>query len=193
VNSTSRPRAPLDREALGELYRKHHAQVLRQCQYLLGAVEEAEDAANDIFLRMPEALETYDSAQPFVPWLSRVTSNYCVDLLRRRRSERRVLLPADPEAPEPAAPVESPLEKLLAEEERHVVQDAVARLPEHYRRPLVERYWEEMGYHEIAQNLGLTRANVATLIFRAKGGLRRALALKASTGLPAEWAWNPTR
>ena len=188
MSSTSRPQAPLDRDALGELYRKHYAQVLRQCQYMLGRVEEAEDAANEIFMRMPAALGSYDSRQPFVPWLSRVTSNYCVDLLRRRKSERRVLLPANGEAPEPTAPAESPLERLLAEEERDAVQDAVARLPEHYRRPLVERYWEEMGYHEIAQHLGLTRANVATLIFRAKRGLRHALALKESAGLRPELA-----
>lgn len=193
MSSTSRPQIPLDRDALGELYRKHHAQVLRQCQYMLGAVEEAEDAANEIFMRLPAALETYDSAQPFVPWLSRVVSNYCVDLLRRRKSERRVLLPAHAEPPEPAVVSESPLERLIAEEERDAVQNALARLPEHYRRPIVERYWEEMGYHEIARNLGLTRANVATLIFRAKLGLRRALALQGRARVPAEWAWNPTR
>jgi RNA polymerase sigma-70 factor (ECF subfamily) len=174
---------------LGELYTKFHSQVLRLCLYLLGSMEEAEDAAGEIFARLPRALESYDSGQPFEPWLTRVASNYCVDILRRRRSEQRIFQPADPKGPEPVADSISPLRRVLSNEEGEIVRQALARLPEHYRQPLIQRYWHDLGYHEIARNLGLTRANVATLIFRAKKALQGALALEAGVARGEEWAW----
>jgi RNA polymerase sigma-70 factor (ECF subfamily) len=184
------PLAAADRAKLGELYTEHHPRVLRLCRYLLGSAEEAEDAASEVFLRLPAALATYDKAQPFAPWLTRVTNNYCIDLLRRRRSEQRILLSGGAETRRTAARERSPFDQLLRQEESRAVSKALAVLPEHYREPLLLRYWGELGYHEIAQNLGLTRSNVATLIFRAKEGLRHAL---APQGRAAEWAWNPTR
>jgi RNA polymerase sigma-70 factor (ECF subfamily) len=70
----------------------------------------------------------------------------------------------------------SPLGAVLTTEERVQVRDAIARLPENYRVPLVLRYYGELSYDEIAQQLGLQRNYVAALIFRAKQELRRNLA-----------------
>jgi RNA polymerase sigma-70 factor (ECF subfamily) len=70
----------------------------------------------------------------------------------------------------------SPLGAVLSTEERMQVRDAIARLPENYRVPLILRYYGELSYDEIAQQLGLQRNYVAALIFRAKQELRRKLA-----------------
>jgi RNA polymerase sigma-70 factor (ECF subfamily) len=64
---------------------------------------------------------------------------------------------------------------VLLDERRDAVREAIARLPERYRVPLVLRYYAGLGYDEIAAQLGLTRNHVATLIFRAKQELRRRL------------------
>jgi len=64
----------------------------------------------------------------------------------------------------------------MRKEERLDVRDAIARLPENYRLPLVLRYYSELSYEEIAQQLDLQRNHVAALIFRAKQELRRKLA-----------------
>lgn len=159
-------------QRLAELYREHHSRVLGLCRYLLGSPEEAEDAASEVFLRLPHAMRTYDPSQPFSRWLSSVTSHYCVDLLRRRQSEMRLMEPENPAAPEPAAQSATPLEELLSAEERESVREAIAALPEHYRLPLVMRYFNDLDYSEISATLGLTRGHVATLIFRAKAELR---------------------
>ena len=168
-----------DREAYGEVYREFHPRVAGLCHYLLGSPDEAQDASSEVFARLPVALKTYDSAMPFSRWLSSVASRYCVDLLRKRRSEQRVIQPAGPEAPEPAARVASPLQALLLEEARTAVRAAIADLPERYRLPLALRYYHELSYDEIAQRLDLSRSNVATLIFRAKDELRRVLKKKS--------------
>jgi RNA polymerase sigma-70 factor (ECF subfamily) len=70
----------------------------------------------------------------------------------------------------------SPLGAVLRTEERVQVRDAIARLPVKYRVPLVLRYYSDLSYDEIAQQLSLPRNHVATLIFRAKQELRRKLA-----------------
>ncbi len=167
--------ASLEHQRLADLYREHHPRVLGLCRYLLGSPEEAEDAASEVFLRLPQAMRTYDPSKPFSRWLSSVTSHYCVDLLRRRQSESRVLAPENPEAPEAAAVGATPLEELLSTEEQESVREAIAALPENYRLPLVMRYYNDLDYSEISQTLGLTRGHVATLIFRAKVELRHLL------------------
>ena len=165
-----------NREDFAKIYQEHHPKVLQICGRMLGSPEEAEDAANDVFLKLPNSLESYDSSQPFAPWLARVASNHCIDLLRRRRSEMRVIQPEHDGLPETAAPLPSPFEDLVSKESSDVVRDAIFRLPERYLVPLVMRYFSDLSYNEIAKTLGTTNANVGLLIFRAKQQLRSILA-----------------
>ncbi len=164
-----------DAGALADLYREFHPRVFGLCRYMLGSREEAEDAASEIFARLPKAMKSYDASLPFPRWLLSVTSHYCVDLLRKRRVEQRVFETTEPEAQEPASTSPSPLQELLASEAREAVQEAIQGLSERYRLPLVLRYYNDLSYEEIAGVLGSTRANVAILIFRAKQELRAKL------------------
>jgi RNA polymerase sigma-70 factor (ECF subfamily) len=161
-----------ERAALADLYRLLYRRVLGLCRYLLGSRAEAEDAASEIFVRLPQAMKSYDSTLPFPRWLFSVTSHYCLDLLRRRRREQRIFEPWEAEA---AVALPSPLEALLFHERQDVVRAAITRLPERYRVPLVLRYYNELSYGEIAARLGLSRAYVGIAIFRAKQELRRSL------------------
>jgi RNA polymerase sigma-70 factor (ECF subfamily) len=98
--------------------------------------------------------------------------------LRRRQRGRHLIVEVEDGAAaiEPAGSEPSPLGAVLSAEERVQVRDAIARLPENYRVPLILRYYGELSYDEIAQQLGLQRNYVAALIFRAKQELRRKLA-----------------
>jgi RNA polymerase sigma-70 factor, ECF subfamily len=165
----------LEQEVFDKLYREFHPRVLAICRQMLGSVEQAEEAANDVFARLPSAIRSYDPAQSFARWISRVATNYCVDLLRKRRAEQRVLEPAGPALPEPVASARSPLSELLNREEAGAVRDALVRLPERYFVPVVMHYFSDLSYNQIAESLGTTRASVAVLIFRGKQKLRRIL------------------
>ena len=172
----------LNRDVFEKLYVEFHPRVLAICRRVLESQEEAQDAANDVFLRLPESIKTYDPALPFSRWISRVAGNYCIDLLRKRQASSRVVDPAGLNGNEPAASSRSPFEEVLVKERSGAVRDAIFALPEHYLVPLVMRYFSDLTYDEIAEALGTSRAHVAVLIFRAKQQLRRILA----SGQPAQ-------
>ncbi len=161
-----------DAEALGEIYRRYVRRVFGLCRYMLDSRESAEDATSEVFLKLQRSIESYDGSIPFPSWLLRVAGNQCIDVLRHRKRGRQVIV-EDEAVIEPASPEPSPLGAVLSAEERAQVRDAIARLPENYRVPLVLRYYSELSYDEIAQQLGLQRNYVAALIFRAKQELRR--------------------
>ena len=167
-----------DAEALGEIYRRHVRRVFGLCRYMLDSRERAEDATSEVFLKLQRSIESYDGSIPFLRWLLRVAGNQCIDALRRQRRGRRVIVEVEDGAKVVEAPTAepSPLSTVMKKEERAQVRDAIARLPENYRLPLVLRYYSELSYDEIAQQLDLQRNYVAALIFRAKQELRRKLA-----------------
>jgi RNA polymerase sigma-70 factor (ECF subfamily) len=166
-----------DAEALAEIYRLYFRRVFGLCRYMLDSRESAEDTTSEVFLKLQRSIGSYDGSIPFPSWLLRVAGNRCIDALRRRKRGRQVIV----EVEEGAAVIEaaslepSPLGAVLSTEEREQVRDAIARLPENYRVPLVLRYYGELSYDEIAQQLGLQKNYVAALLFRAKQELRRKL------------------
>jgi len=166
-----------DTEALGEIYRRFVRRVFGLCLYMLGSRESAEDATSEVFLKLQRSIESYDGSIPFPRWLLRVAGNQCIDALRRRQRRHQVVLEGEDGAAviEAASSELSPLGSLIRTEERAQVRDAIARLPVNYRVPLVLRYYSELSYDEIAQQLDLQRNYVAALIFRAKQELRRKL------------------
>lgn len=166
-----------DAEALAEIYRLYVRRVFGLCRYMLNSRESAEDATSEVFLKLQRSIATYDGSVPFLRWLMRVTGNQCVDVLRHRKRGQQVIVEGEEEVAvmETASPELSPLGAVLGAEERTQVRDAIARLPENYRMPLVLRYYSELSYDEIAQQLGLQTNYVAALIFRAKQELRRKL------------------
>ena len=166
-----------DSDALGEIYQRYVRRVFGLCRYMLQSREGAEDATSEVFLKLQRSIESYDGSIPFPRWLLRVAGNQCIDVLRRRQRGRKVFMEVEDGAAisEAASSEASPLGAVISMEERVQVRDTIAHLPENYRVPLVLRYYSELSYDEIAQQLDLERNYVAALIFRAKQELRRRL------------------
>jgi RNA polymerase sigma-70 factor (ECF subfamily) len=156
------------------LYQSHYPRVLGLCNRLLGRGMQAEDAAQEVFVRAYRRLDQYDTTLPFGAWVGGIATHHCVDLLRRRARERRLFDDAQPEAIADDALNGA---ALLTQTERTVrVQAAIAELPDKYRVPLVLAYYFESSYDEIAQALGVTSNHVGVLLLRGKRMLRGALA-----------------
>lgn len=167
-----------DAQALAEIYHRYARRVFGLCRYMLNSRESAEDATSDVFLKLQRSIASYDSSIPFPRWLLHVAGNHCIDALRRRQRGQKVFVEVEAGATvrDAASSEPSPLGAAISDEERARVRDTLAGLPENYRVPLVLRYYGDLSYDEIAQQMGLERNSVAVLIFRAKKELRRRLA-----------------
>jgi RNA polymerase sigma-70 factor (ECF subfamily) len=158
-------------DAFGRVYGQFAGRVFGLCRKILGTHAAAEDATSEVFERARGALDQYDRARPFDRWLMTVASRYCLNLLRRQRTERRLFSDEELDTPAPAGTA-SPLVACEAREQRAAVRTAIEALPERYRIVLILKYYGELSYDEIALHLGTTRTNVAVLLHRAKRDLR---------------------
>ncbi len=158
-----------DREAFGRLVEAYQTPVYNLAYRMLSNRGEAEEAAQEAFIRAFTRLDSYDPAHKFSTWMLSITSNYCIDLLRKRRA---VLLSID----EPLPPHENlqverekaPEAQAVQSEQQETVQQLLAALPEEYRQAVVLRYWYEMSYEEIAAAMDTTVSAIKSRLFRAR-------------------------
>jgi RNA polymerase sigma-70 factor (ECF subfamily) len=158
-------------EALGELFDAFRPDVLRLCTRMLGPAD-AEDAASETFQRAHRRFDRYDSTQSLGRWLRSIAAHHCIDRLRRRNLEKRLFEPAGSDVDNLAEQSGSALDELIQTRRQAAVRAALDSLPDRHRAPLVLRYFAELDYDAIGKELGLTRSQVATSLFRAKQQLR---------------------
>jgi RNA polymerase sigma-70 factor (ECF subfamily) len=171
-----------DSEAWGYLYERLAPTVYRLCLRALARPEDAEDATEEVFLKVRVRLSQYDTSRPFTPWLYRVAANHCWDELRKRRTGGAAL---DADFDLPDEKTESVESTLLTAEARGRVREAIARLPDRPRLVLVLRYFADMSYTEIASVLQVSDSLVGVMLLRARRRLRKELATKNGNGTTA--------
>ncbi len=171
VNEGSRDLAALqsgDTRAFERLMKVHERRVVGTAWRLLGSLEDAQDAAQEVFLRLYHYLDRVDAGRPLEPWLYRVTINVCHDLGRRRRVRQSVSL-EEVELTEPlASPDPDPGAAAALSEERRIVEQALATLAEKERTALVLRDVEGLSTAEVAEVLGSSQTTVRSQICRAR-------------------------
>ena len=140
----------MDRARLDVLYRKHGRMVFRRARALLGDVQAAHDAVQDVFIRALGARAEFESAASPVAWLSRITTNHCLNRLRDTSRRRELAFQAPPFGEESRAHGEA----------RVAVRDLLQRLPEVLGEIAVYYYVDQMNQDEIADLLGLSRRTV---------------------------------
>jgi RNA polymerase sigma-70 factor, ECF subfamily len=161
-----------NQDAFADIVTAYQDSVYNLCYRMLGERSEAEDAAQEAFLRAYLNLTRYDPARSFKTWLLSIASNYCIDRLRRRRlqwmslddepvADRLALHSDDPE-PEPAT---------LNKEQSAAIQALLSDLSPDYRAVVVLRYWYDYSYAEIADIMDTTESAVKSRLFRARQAL----------------------
>ena len=166
----------MDRASFDALYREHYPRVLGLCRRMLGGVADAEDAAQEAFMRGFRAFGSYKSRDPFGPWIGTIASNYCIDVLRKRRRQKDLFAADSADATDLVAPTKDGVDKLISAHEAGAITQAVEALPDQYRLPIVLAYYAEASYQEIADTLGITVNHVGVLLLRGKKRLRDELA-----------------
>jgi RNA polymerase sigma-70 factor (ECF subfamily) len=161
-----------DVEAFTELVEAYQTPVYNLAYRMLGNSVEAEDAAQETFIRIYRRLDTYDVKRKFSSWLLSIASHYCIDRLRRRRM---TLLSLEDVAftGHLASDVARPEEVVARDEKESQVHQLLDSLPEDYRAAVVLRYWYDFSYQEIAQALDTTESAIKSRLFRARQMLAR--------------------
>src|ERR671932_708883 len=173
------------REALEELFRRYRAPAYRVAYRLLGHEADALDAVQEGFVKALTHLEGFRGRSSFKTWLLRVVTNAALDLGRQRGRREALSLDApaagQPENLQPLAP-DDPRAGLEREDLRHLLDQALAALPEAQRRTFVLHAEAGLSYREVAEVLGISIGTVMSRLYYARQRLRAYLGQR----LPAD-------
>jgi RNA polymerase sigma-70 factor (ECF subfamily) len=162
-----------DEKAFEELLRTYRTSVFSICLRMVRNRTAAEDIAQEVFIKVFAALNRYDPAYPFASWLNRITSNLCIDHLRKEK-DRTISLDQPIgggdddlliQIPSLAA---GPDREMESREMMAILEEAMGILPEHYRIIVILRHQEQLSYEEISDTLGIPLGTVKARIHRAR-------------------------
>jgi RNA polymerase sigma-70 factor (ECF subfamily) len=167
-----------DTGAFEQLVERHQRLVIGTVGRMLGSPSDAEDIAQQVFVRVWKNVNRYEPRAKFTTWLLKITRNLVFNELRRR--SRHPAVPLQSQTDEEERPLKdehavSPDATLLEHELQEAVDAAIARLPETQRVAVILRRYEELSYEEIAEALDQSVSAVKSLLFRARTELRESL------------------
>jgi RNA polymerase sigma-70 factor (ECF subfamily) len=167
-----------DDRAFEALVERHQRLVVGTVGRMLGTNSDAEDIAQQVFVRVWKSAKRYEPRAKFTTWLLKITRNLVFNELRRR--SRHPAVPLQSETAEEERPLRddraiAPDASLLDEELQKAVDAAIAQLPETQRMAVILRRYEELSYEEIAETLEQSVSAVKSLLFRARTELRESL------------------
>lgn len=152
----NRQAPPGDDGAFELLVQRYAGRILANCRYLMGAADEAEDVAQEVFVKAYFGLPKFAGRAQFGTWLRRIKVNHCFTRLRSRRGQPHVDVDAETAAREPALQVSPAAERRLhVEDQRQRIADVLDTMAETLRIPLLLRDADGLSYQEIADRLDI--------------------------------------
>jgi len=163
-----------------ELIIDTHRDTMRQVALrMLRDVEDANDAVQEATLKAYRAIHRFQPGRPVLPWLLRVVSNCCVDIIRQRKVECEDIDKHEYALHDDSADIVAASENKMLDE---MVREAINRLPSRYRRIIQMRHYSHMEVTEIAEALNKPEGTIKSWLFRARALLRKELSV--ALGVP---------
>jgi RNA polymerase sigma-70 factor (ECF subfamily) len=155
-----------DPQAFTQLVEKYQTPVYNLCYRMLNNAGEAEDAAQETFLRAYKSIRKYDDSRPFPTWLLSIAAHYCIDQVRKRR----MAIVSMEDLPQMEIPdnLPGPESAVSQNEEQNRVRELLDTLTPQDRAAVIMYYWYEHSYEEIAQALDLSISAVKSRLHRAR-------------------------
>lgn len=158
-------------DAFTDLVNSHQNAVFNLCYRMLGDPYEAEDAAQETFLRAYKAMKSFDRKRSFSTWLLSIAAHYCIDMLRKKRLNITHI--EDTPYLEIPDPGPNPENSLTDSEQQKRIRALLKVLSETDRAIVVMFYWYEFSYGEIAEALTLSTSAVKSRIHRARAQMAK--------------------
>jgi RNA polymerase sigma-70 factor (ECF subfamily) len=169
-----RQRLPDDPRAFELLVRQYKQLVFKVAYGMMGNREDAEDQAQEVFLKIYRGIKGLDDPSTLTTWIYRITMNTCLDALRKEKRGGRTQSPTPPEEDEEEGATyqdgraPTPEEAILRSEVRRCLEETLARLDGFSRGILILRDIEDRPYEEIAKVLGIGLSAVKMRVHRAR-------------------------
>lgn len=171
-----------DEAAFTEIVRRYQRAIYRLAYGLTRNAADADDVAQETFVRAYRALERFRVGEPLYPWLSRITTNLAFSLHRYRKRRPETSLEPLVEAGQQWGVDDDPLEHAAEKEQRDTIQQCFAELSDEHRVVLALRVMQEMSYEQIAATLNVPVGTVMSRLSRARGELKRRMAARGEEG-----------
>ncbi|WP_096202068.1 RNA polymerase sigma factor SigW [Bacillus sp. FJAT-45350] len=167
-----------DTEAFGELVEMYKDKVYQLSYRMLGNMHEAQDVAQEAFLRAYTNIDRYDTNRKFSTWLFRIATNLAIDRLRKRKPDFHLEDPIKGTEgmtvqSQIASTEELPDDQVVKVEMQEWIQDEINHLPPKYRSAIILKYIEDLSLKEISEILDLPVSTVKTRIHRGRETLRK--------------------
>ncbi len=159
-----------DVSAFGQVMLKTERSVMMTARRMLGNVQDAEEATQEVFLRVYKYLHRFDRTKAFEPWLYRLTVNVCNDIAARRPRAGEMV---SHENHEPVSTSADPQAALDVDEQRRLIQTALSDLPERQRAAVVLRDLQGLSTSEVADTLKVSEATVRSHLSAARLRMKR--------------------
>ena len=173
-----------DPTAFSALVSRYGRPIYSVCRRYLGP-EDAEDAAQETFVRAFVHIGNFDPERPLMPWLVTIARRLCIDALRKRRPSPQGAMAQETS---PASDLES---LVSAKEEIGILKQGLSELPEGPREAVWLYHFEGMAYRDIAQALEVPQGTVMTWLHRGRNRLRELVEGGGTPGNPREPQGNP--
>lgn len=170
-----------DQYAFSELVTTFQNAVYNLAYRMLGERTEAEDAAQEAFMRAYTNMHRYDPSRSFKTWLLSITSNHCIDRLRRRRLTWLSLDDPLPNSFNLSSDEPQPEEVMIHGERSEMIQTLLEGLNSDYRAAVILRYWYDYSYAEIADILDTSESAIKSRLFRARQALSEKFNAQSTT------------
>ncbi len=158
-----------DRAAFDQIILRYQRRALMTAWRLLGNREDAQDAAQEVFLRLYRYMHRFDEKHDLLPWLYRMTVNVCHDLHRKRSLDNGLAL----EEVNPPSTDVDPAGEITRAEQRRIIQRALKTLTEKERAAVVLRDIEGVSTKNVAGILGSSETTVRSQISSARVKIRK--------------------
>lgn len=169
-----------DTAAFEALVLRYQTQVYSLAYRMVGKEADAQDLAQEAFVRAWRALDSFQFSSQFSTWLYRLTSNICIDFLRSQKKRKHISLTVlqDDEQQQWDMPDRRPLpeEQMIMTQEQEALAKAIATLDPEYRQVLILRIVNDCSYQQISEIMGIREGTVKSRLSRAREQLRKKLA-----------------
>lgn len=181
-----------DDGAYQAIYDRYFARVHNVCRRMLPNAQDAQDATQESFLRVYQALGRFNGRYQLGAWITRIATNVCLDHLRAKSRRPTSAFSLDEIEPESGERIDidndTPDEVVIRRAESRRVRKVLSKLPPMHRAAIVLRDFEGLSYEEVAVALNISDGQVKALIHRARRGFKRSwTSLGASIFIPARW------